>query len=32
MATTVKVSAFAGGVLNFEEFAEGVHEEQKESA
>jgi hypothetical protein len=32
MATRVKVSAFAGGVLNSEEFAEGEHADQARSA
>jgi len=32
MATRVKVSAFASGVPNSEEFAEGKHEEQARSA
>jgi hypothetical protein len=32
MATTVRVSAFAGGVRNSKEFAEGKHEDQRRSA
>jgi hypothetical protein len=31
-ATTVRVDTFVYGARNSEEFAEGVHDEQKESA